>query len=139
MEKIHTVWGGVIGKIVAACLVLAVICGAAALSLANAAYGKVLLTVDEVEVDSSSDKGNGNLTVGVRVNKAGFYLVDCKTYKDGDKLMVKLYASVKARNYTMNNAGVYTLNLKIDQNVKTVVQEGKGNDEEVLARLNHKG
>lgn len=139
MEKIHTVWGGVIGKIVAACLVLAVICGAAALSLANAAYGKVLLTVDEVGLENSADKGDGNLSVGIRVDKPGFYLADYKTYKDGDRLMVKLYASVKVRNYKMDSAGVYTLNLKIDKNIKTVVQEGKGNDEEVLARLNHKG
>lgn len=139
MYKINTLWGGAAGKIMAALIVLFVVCGVLVASLAYAAYGDVLLTQDEVVVSSSAQNGSKSVSVKLRVDKAGFYLSDVKYEKVGSKLMVKLYGSVqKSDEYVMDSTGYYNVDFNFDKDVKTIVQEGDDGKEHTLVTLNHK-
>ena len=139
MLKIKSVWGGVWGKVLAALIVLSVVCGVLALTLNWAVRGDVLLTKDDITVSNSVDNGDDTVTVKLRVEKAGFYLSDVKTEKSGDKLMVNFYATVeKSDTYKMDNAGYYSVVFPFDKDTKTIVQEGKDGNEYTLVTLNHK-
>ena len=139
MIEIKSVWGGVLGKIIASLLVIGALCGVLALTLYFAVNGDVLLNKDEIKVSDSVDKVNNNVTVKFRVEKQGFYLSDIKTEKSGDKLMVKLYASVKgSEKYKADDLGNYAVDFKFDSEINSIVQEGDDGDEYTLVVLNHK-
>lgn len=139
MLKIKSVWGGVWGKILAALLVLSVVCGILAFTLNWAVRGEVLLTQDEITVSTSSDNGDNTVVVKLRVEKAGFYLSDVKTEKSEDKLVVSFYATVeKGEAYKMDASGYYNVTFPFDGGIKTIVQKGDDGDEHILVTLNHK-
>lgn len=137
MEKTQSVWGGVAGKIIALLAVLAVVCGAVAASLAYAAYGKALLSSDDIKVISSNDNKDGTVSVKLRVTKSGCFLTDCKTERDGEKLVLKLYSSLRESDtYKADETGVYSLVFKVDKNMSRIVQEGQDGAEYTLVRIN---
>lgn len=139
-DKASCVWGGVKGKLIAACLVLAFVCGVLALAFSYAMHGDVLLDTEQVVVNSSVDNGDNSVAVKLRLEKNGFFLSDIKTRKDGDKLFVKLYSSVTPSDkYKMDSTGHYVVDLSFDEDIKQIVQEGKNDDEATLVTLNHKG
>ncbi len=139
MSNIKCIWGGATGKVIATLLVLGIVCGAMFFSLHHALKGEVLLTTDEVSINSSSDDGNNSLDVKLSVKKAGFYLSGVKTEKEGDKLCVKFYASVeKSADFAFDSQGYYNIKLPFDEKIKTVVQKGADDDEVTILTLNHK-
>lgn len=137
MGKTQSVWGGVAGKIIALCAALAIICGAVAASLAYAAYGKSLLSSDDIKVISSSDNKNGTVSVKLRITKSGCLLTDCKSERDGEKLVLKLYSSLRGNDeYKADETGVYSLVFKVDKDMSRIVQEGQDGAEYTLVRIN---
>ena len=136
MNKTKSVWGGVAGKIIATLMVLSVICGAVTVTLAYSVYGDSLLSKDEIKVISSIDNKNGTINIKLRLEKPGYYLSDYKTEKVGDKLMVKLYSSVREGDIKADSTGAYTLDFKVDTGVKSVVQEGPDGEEYILVKVN---
>ncbi len=139
MDKTISIWGGNKGKLLAALLVLAVVLGAVAISLAYAVHGDVLLTKDEVVVDSSVDNGDNSVSLKFRLEKSGFYLADVKTEKDGDMLVVKFYGAVNTDGkYSTDSAGFYKIKLRFDGDIKKIVQEDSDGEQYTLVTLNHK-
>lgn len=139
MYRTDTIWGSAAGKIMAALIVLFIVCGVLAASLAYAAYGDVLLTQDEVVVVSSAQNGDKSVTVRLRLDKPGFHLSDIKTEKKGSKLMIELYGSVQRNDaYVMDSTGHYNIELNFDKGIKNIVQEGDDGKEHTLITLNHK-
>ncbi len=139
MNKIKSVWGNVTGKVVAALLVLGIVCGAMFFSLHYALKGDVLLSSDEVLISTSSDDGNNKLDVKLSLNKSGYHLSDIKLDSKGDKLYVKFYASLsKNDKYVFDSQGYYNVKISFNKDVKTIVQEGADGDEATIITLNHK-
>ncbi len=138
MNDTRTIWGGITGKIIALFLVLAVIFGCIAASLAYAGYGKSLLSKEDINVLSSENNKDGTLSVRFRIDKPGSYLSAYKTYKEEDKLMVKLYSSTREGDFKVDSTGVYTLNFKVDKDTGSVVQEGPKGEEYILVKVNIK-
>lgn len=137
MGKTQSVWGGVAGKIIALCAALAIVCGAVAASIAYAAYGKSLLTSDDIKVISSADNKNGTVSVKLRLTKSGCFLSDCQTERDGERLVVKLYSSLRGSDaYKADETGVYSLVFKVDKDLSRIVQEGQDGAEYTLVRIN---
>lgn len=145
MENNKCFWGGVLGKVVAACIVLGVVFGAVALSLLYTKHADVLLDVTEVDItDSDYDEESGTLVLYVKSKKSGYCISDVKTYEKETgtgkniktKLMVKFYGSLSHGDYTPDEDGVYTLKIKIENDdIYTVVQEGKEHNNGTIANL----
>lgn len=136
MEGTKTVWGGVVGKVIATMLVLAIVCGAVAATLAYTAYGESLLSKEEIKNINVSDNKNGTLSIKFRVDKEGYRFSSFKTEKDGETLIVKLYSSIRGGDTKANSAGVYTITVRMTEDMKSVVQEGPGGEKYTLVKLN---
>lgn len=136
MKETKTVWGGVAGKVIAGLMVLALICGAVSATLAYSSYGRSLLSKEEIDNVNVIDNKNGTISVKFRVDKEGYRFSGYKSSRDGDKLVLKLYASVREGDVKADSTGMYTINVKVDEDMKSVVQEGPGGEKYTLVKIN---
>lgn len=145
MDMKNSFWGGVTGKIVAACLVLAFVLGVVVLCFVHEKHADILLDVDEIDIsDYEYNAENGILTLKIKLKKSGYVLSDVDSYEKeygtgkniNTKLMVRFYASLSEGDYKADSNGFYTVTLKIDnEDITSIIQEGKDYNNGTIANL----
>ncbi len=137
MENTGSIWGKAAGKIIAALLALAFVCGAVSLCMVYEQNRDILLDVDEIKDCEYKLSESGEVIFKFRMNKPGYSFTDVDSYREDDRIVLRLYGSLTDGDYKQDSVGFYTLKIAYNKDDKGLGQEGVDGNVSALYTILH--